>query len=432
MGLREAIEHGDYDAVFQSLYPGTPIMHTRDRWTQVVGGYASVFGENDKLSLFSAPGRIEIGGNHTDHQHGCVLAAAVSLDVIAAAAPNDTNKINIHSEGFLPYSIDLSELSTSADEYGESSALVRGIADQFYETVCPVSGFDAYIASDVPAGSGLSSSAAFEVLIGTIVNSMFNDGKSTPQEIARIGQYAENVFFGKPSGLMDQTASAVGGAVAIDFADPDNPLIERIAVGLDDYRICITATGGDHSDLTGEYASIPEEMSAVAEIFGEKWLRDVPPSHFFERLADVRATLGDRAALRGFHFFAENERAQAEADALKKNDTHAFLRLVAESGRSSLALLQNISIPGAVREQPMALALALSEKLLGSRGATRVHGGGFAGTILAFVPINALESYTAGMETITGKATCRVVSIRSAGGVCLAPIVTPEYQHPDN
>ena len=360
--------------------------------------------------------------NHTDHQHGRVLAASVDLDVIALAAPNGTNTVRVLSEGFEMDVVDLDRLTPVEEEANHSASLIRGVCAAFAAKGWPVRGFDAYTTSAVLKGSGLSSSAAFEVLIGNIANHLFAGGAESPVTIAQIGQYAENVFFGKPSGLLDQMASSVGGVVAMDFADPAAPVVRPLSLDLagQGYALCIVDTGADHADLTGEYAAIPAEMKAVAAALGGQVLRDVPKESFYNALPALRKELGDRAVLRAFHFYADDERAALQADALAAGEFDRYLRLVSESGVSSFNYLQNVfcrSKPA--EEQPVAVALALAGTLLAGRGAHRVHGGGFAGTIQAYVPLDFVPAFKAGMEALLGEGMCHVVSIRPVGGVHL-------------
>ena len=371
--------------------------------------------------VFSAPGRTELSGNHTDHQHGRVLAAAVDLDTRATVAKNDLGCLRILSEGYPLCRVALDDLARKPEETGTTAALIRGVAARFVQLGATLSGVDAYVTSTVLPGSGLSSSAAFEVLIGTILNRLFCGGRFTPVQIAQIGQWAENVYFGKPCGLMDQTASAVGGVVAIDFQDPAAPQVRRLDADLHalGYALCILDSGADHAALTDEYAAILAEMNAAAAVFGKTCLRDVAETDFYARLGEVRRAAGDRAALRAMHFFDDDRRVARQADALARGDFDEFLRLVSESGRSSWLYLQDVVPLGATRGQHMALALALAEKLLGGRGACRVHGGGFAGTIQAFVPLDALEHFRRGMEAVLGAGSCHILSVRPEGGVLL-------------
>ena len=369
--------------------------------------------------LFSAPGRTEIGGNHTDHQLGRVLAGAVSLETVAAVAVNGENVIRVLSEGYPLCEIALDDLAIRPEEFGTTAALIRGVA----AGTGLRKGFDAYICSTVLPGSGLSSSAAFEVLLGTIASQLSGAGLNAV-EIAQLGQKVENEYFGKPCGLMDQMASSVGGIITIDFADPAKPVIEHLELDLAalGYALCIIDSGADHADLTDEYAAIPREMKAVAAVFGKSVLREVDEDAFFARLGEVRAAAGDRAALRAMHFFADNRRVAEQVAALRSGDFDAFLRLVNESGRSSWLYLQNVVPTGATVHQELAAALALAAKLLNGRGACRVHGGGFAGTIQAFVPLDLLESFRAGMEAALGEGSCHVLSIRPEGGILLEEV----------
>lgn len=371
--------------------------------------------------IFSAPGRTEIGGNHTDHQHGCVLAAAVNLETMAEVTPNDSDCIRIQSDGYSPVLVELNDLSIHPDEVNTTAALVRGVAAAFARRGAKLKGFDAVVHSTVLPGSGLSSSAAFEVLIGTICNELFFEGQLSAVEIAQIGQYAENVYFGKPSGLMDQMASSVGGMVYMDFADPQKPKIEQIQVDLQEmgYALCIVDSGADHANLTDEYAAIPAELSKLCAFFGKQYLRDVCEVEFLKALPKLRKVVSDRAVLRAIHIFQENKRVVQQAKALKNGDMEAFLRLVNESGKSSWTYLQNITPTGAVERQEMGIALAMCDMLLHGRGAYRVHGGGFAGTVQAFVPVTMLDDFVSDMNTVLGQGSCHVLRIRPQGGLRL-------------
>ncbi len=365
---------------------------------------------------FSAPGRTEIGGNHTDHQLGRVLAAAVELDTRAAVRVNGTNTIRLQSEGYPLCLICLDELDPKPEETGTTAALIRGVAAKFAQFGCRLRGFDAYVTSTVLPGSGLSSSAAFEVLMGTIFNALFFDGKLTAREIAVIGQYAENVYFGKPCGLMDQMASAVGGLVAIDFSGPEVRPVD-FDFSTCGHTLCIIDTGASHADLTSEYAAIPGELKEISNFFGQEVLSQVPEADFCAALPALRQRCGDRAVLRAIHFYRENQRVSRQIDALERGDFGAFLELVKESGRSSYMYLQNVIVSGATENQEVALTLALCEGLLAGRGACRVHGGGFAGTVQAFVPNNLLPDFRSGMEAVLGRNSCHIVNIRSQGGM---------------
>ena len=369
-------------------------------------------------AFFSAPGRTEIGGNHTDHQHGKVLAAAINLDTKAAVSRNKDGVIRVKSEGFDYFEINLDCLEPIESEKGTTRALVRGIAARITQLGHTVTGFDAYITSSVLPGSGLSSSAAFEVLIGTIINELDNCGL-TAVEIAQIGQYAENVFFGKPCGLMDQTASSVGNIITIDFADTANPVVQPIDVDFSAFghSLCIIDSGADHADLTEEYAAITGELKKLCACYGKNYLREIPEEEFYRRLAETRKNVGDRAVLRAIHIYEDNKRVDGEIDALENGDFDSFLRLVNESGRSSWMLLQNVTPTGYTDDQAVAFALTVCEKLLHGRGACRVHGGGFAGTIQAFVPNDMLKQFKEEIEAYLGTGRCHVLNIRPRGGI---------------
>lgn len=419
----EQLSKGTYDAVLSYLYGEKALSAQKERYSRAINEFEKQFGIEREISLFSAPGRTEVCGNHTDHQHGRVLAAGVNLDVIGAASKNSDNVIRIQSKGYPLDTIDLNDLSIQDSEKNSAAALIRGIASRFQQLGYQIGGFDAYTTSDVLKGSGLSSSAAFETLIGVMFNELFADGKVTPVEIAQIGQYAENEYFGKPCGLMDQTASSVGGFVTIDFVSLHEPMVKKLSVDFEKYghKLCIVDTGGNHADLTGDYASVPEEMKTVAHEFGKQVLRQVDSQIFYQNIAKVRAACSDRAVLRAFHFFADNERVLQEVRALESGDFETFKNLVIESGRSSFMYLQNVYTCKNPDEQGLSLGLALSEQLLAGRGAWRVHGGGFAGTIQCFVPEDLLECYRDTMETVFGAGTCHVLSIRPVGGVKVSP-----------
>ena len=379
-------------------------------------GFGAAFGGQPE-GYFSAPGRTEISGNHTDHQRGCVLAAAVDLHTRAAVRANGTQTIRVQSQGYPLTEVMLTELSPVESEKNTTAALIRGVAAGFSQLGCPVGGFDAYVESSVLPGSGLSSSAAFEVLMGTIINHLFYDGEATQPQVAQIGQCAENVFFGKPSGLMDQMASAVGGMVHIDFADKENPVITPLQADFSGYALCIIDSGADHADLTDEYAAIPTEMGTVSRYFGKEVLREVSEEEFYVNLPALREQCGDRAVLRCLHIFNENRRVAKQVEALEKGNFDSFLQLVTESGRSSWVYLQNVLTTGATQNQAVAVALALCEKYLAGRGAYRVHGGGFAGTVQAWVPQDMVETFRENVEKTLGKGTCHILSVRALGGV---------------
>lgn len=367
---------------------------------------------------FSAPGRTEIGGNHTDHQHGCVLAAAVNLETVAQVRLNDLGRIRVWSEGYPPVEIGLEDLSVRPEERNTTGALVRGVAAVFAGKGANLRGFDARVRSSVLPGSGLSSSAAFEVLLGTIFNHLFYEEKCTPVEIAQICQWVENHYFGKPCGLMDQMASSVGNMVFMDFADPARPVVERVDFDFASagHALCIIDSGADHADLTGEYAAIPGELKQLCALFGKTVLREIPEEVFFQKLPEIRRQVPDRAILRAIHIYQENRRVVAQVRALREGDFDRFLALVTESGRSSWMYLQNVYPAGTVERQAVAVALALCDTLLQGRGAFRVHGGGFAGTVQAFVPVDLLGTFRAGVERVLGPGSCHVLSIHPQGG----------------
>ncbi len=384
--------------------------------TALLQHFSQVFQTNARY-IFSAPGRTELGGNHTDHQHGCVLAAAVNLETVAAVAENGTRTVRIQSEGYPMCSVSLDELSVDPSLFGSTQALIRGVIAKFVQLGHEIRGFDAYVCSTVLPGSGLSSSAAFEVLIGTILNGLFHCGR-TAVEIAQFGQYAENVYFGKPCGLMDQMASSVGNIISIDFARQDQPVITPIPFDFaaSGHALCIIDSGADHADLTDAYAAIPGELKNVCHFFGKEYLRDIPEEEFYVNLPTLRPLVGDRAILRAIHVYVDNKRVQKQVEALNAGDFDAFLALVCASGQSSWMYLQNVIPAGNTQHQELALSLALAAHLLEGRGACRVHGGGFAGTIQAFVPNDLLERFRSGMEAVLGAGSCHVLSIRKDGG----------------
>ena len=404
------------------LYSPQQLPSQINRYRSLLAGLTETFGPCNQAAVFSAPGRTEICGNHTDHQHGLVLAGSIDLDVIAAVAPNGENVIRIQSEGFPMDIVELDSLEVREEERNTSAALIRGVAAWFQSQGCKLEGFNAYTTSTVFKGSGLSSSAAFEVLLGNIFNELFFDGQCSPARIAQTGQYAENVFFGKPSGLLDQMASSVGGMVTIDFQDNASPVVERLDFDFSSagHALCIIDSGADHADLTGEYAAVTQELKEVCAYFGKNVLREVPEADFFTALPELRRKAGDRAALRAIHVYEENRRVAGQAAALKQGDFESFLQLVKRSGLSSWRFLQNVAPAGYTHHQEVALALALCERLLEGRGACRVHGGGFAGTIQAFVPLDMLVRFQTEMEKVLGAKSCHVLTIRPVGGIRLA------------
>ncbi|WP_418748098.1 galactokinase [Frisingicoccus sp.] len=418
--LLKGLDSGLYDDRLKEIYVDETLLpYQKERYGKAVKEYREVFGEGE-IELYSAPGRSEVGGNHTDHQNGMVLATSVNLDAIAVVGWNEENCIRLISEGYDMVTIQLSDLSQKAQEEGTSAALIRGMAAGLSEHGYPVSrGFNAYVMSDVLIGAGLSSSAAFEVIIGTIVSGLFYGMKIDPVEIAGLAQYAENNYFGKPCGLMDQMACSVGGLIHIDFKEPKAPIVNKVDVDFDAYHysLCIVDTKGSHSDLTDDYAQIPFEMKAVAACFGKKVLREVDKEEFMRRIPEVQRVCGDRAVVRALHFYGENERARAEAEALASGKFEKFLRLVEESGNSSCEFLQNVYSPGRVREQGISVGLAVSKSILGSHGVCRVHGGGFAGTIQAFVQNDFVETYRCVLDSVFGEGSCHVLKVRPYGGI---------------
>ena len=420
---KQELSDGVHAARLASLYCCAPAETASEaaRYAAVLDGLEKTFGSHAEAGLYSAPGRTEIGGNHTDHQHGRVLAGSVNIDMIAAAAPNDKNQLRVQSEGYDLCVIDLNDLEARKEEENTTASLLRGECAAFTQRGAKLAGLDVYISSNVPKGSGVSSSAAFEVLIGVILNDCFMTEKVSPIAIAQIGQWAENVYFGKPCGLMDQMASSVGNIITIDFASPAKPVVEPVAVDFSKagLALCILDSGADHADLTDEYAAIPAECRAVAAVCGGEVLRDVPFETFLAKLPECRRQCGDRAVLRAFHVYADNDRVAKQVAALHDGDFGAFLSLVNESGCSSWEYLQNVIPAGYKEHQEVGVTIAAAKHLLGDKGAVRVHGGGFAGTVQAFVPVEMLDEFKAGMEAILGEGRCHVLSIRPEGGAVL-------------
>ena len=417
-----ALESGAFDSALAALYPADARPRQRERYAGLVRDFAARFGEDGEILLFSAPGRTELGGNHTDHQGGHVLAGSVDLDIIAAVRRNDSGVIRLQSDGFPPDTVSLHTLTPVPEETGTSAALLRGIAARFTQLGYPVTGFDACTVSDVLRGSGLSSSAAFEVLVGRICSQLFAGGAVDAVQIAQIGQYAENVYFGKPCGLMDQMACAVGGVIAIDFAG-DSPVITRADADPYEagYALCILDSGADHADLTDAYAAIPAEMGAVARALGANVLSGTEPAAFFRRLPELRKRCGDRAVLRAMHFYRDDARVMRQIGCLQSGDFEGFLREVTASGHSSAQLLQNVCTYTDPAAQAVALTIALCEEQLQGRGAVRVHGGGFAGTVQAYVPLEILGVFRESTEAVLGPGHCHVLHIRGTGAVMLTP-----------
>ena len=420
--LEACLEQLSFEETLIRLYGREGKDRARTRCLEAAEGFRQTFGYPAQ-ALFSAPGRTELGGNHTDHQRGCVLAAAVDLDILAASAVTDSGVIRVLSQGYPMTEVSLRELTPQEGEKNTSAALIRGVASRMQELGCALRGrgLDVYMTSTVPKGSGLSSSAAFEVLLGTMLNELLWERHCTPVELAQIGQYAENVFFGKPCGLMDQMASSVGGVVSIDFENTAHPAVEQLDVDLHayGYALCILDSGAGHEDLTNEYSAITNELRAVCRVFDKEVLREVPEEAFLAELPKVRAAAGDRAVNRAFHVYAENRRALAEKEALRQGDFDKFLALVRESGRSSAMYLQNVIPTGSTAAQELMVTIALCERILEGRGAVRVHGGGFGGTAQAFVPLDMLDTFKKATEAALGQDCCHVVMIRPAGGVRL-------------
>ena len=420
---KQELSDGVHAARLASLYCCSPAETASEaaRYTAVLDGLEKTFGSHAEAGLYSAPGRTEIGGNHTDHQHGRVLAGSVNIDMIAAAAPNDKNQLRVQSEGYDLCVIDLNDLEARKEEENTTAALLRGECAAFTQRGAKLAGLDVYVSSNVPKGSGVSSSAAFEVLIGVILNDCFMTEKVSPIAIAQIGQWAENVYFGKPCGLMDQMASSVGNIITIDFADPAHPDVEPVQVDFSKagLALCILDSCADHADLTDEYAAVPAECRAVAAVCGGEVLRDVPFDTFLAKLPECRKQCGDRAVLRAFHFYADNDRVAQQVAALRGGDFDAFLQLVTASGDSSWEYLQNVIPAGYKEHQEMGVTIAAAKHYLQGKGAVRVHGGGFAGTAQAFVPVDMLADFKAHMEAILGEGRCHVLSIRPEGGAVL-------------
>ena len=419
--MRENLTAGKYDDNFNYVYKPEDVSAQKERYIRVSKEFDEIYGTGKKVAVFSAPGRSEIGGNHTDHNHGKVIAAGVDLDAVAVASITDDNIIRVKSEGYNMDTIILDDLSVKHVETGHSASLIRGICKAFKDRGYNIGGFCAATASDVKSGSGLSSSAAFEVLICTILNHLYNGGNIDPVEIAKISQYAENAYFGKPCGLMDQMACSVGSFIKIDFKDPELPLINKIDFDFSSagHALCIIDTGADHSDLTDDYAAVREEMEAVAGVFGKKVLREIDRAEFEENLAKVREKTNDRAILRAKHFFNENDRVDSQAEALLNGDFEEFKNLIIESGRSSFMYNQNVYTSKYPTHQAVSLALAICDDELKGSGAWRVHGGGFAGTVQAFVPMDKLDSFKSKICSVFGEKACYVLKVRPVGGMMM-------------
>ncbi len=417
--LAEEVNSKEFRQRLQDIYVDAEMITSQvRRYQEAIQRYEELFGEQE-AELYSAPGRSEVGGNHTDHQHGKALAASVNLDAIAVAGKTQENVIKLLSDGYPMIIVELKDLEARKEEKGTSVGLIRGMAYGLKKNGHQVGGFCAYVTSNVLNGAGLSSSAAFEVLVGTILSGLYNDMKISPVEIAKVAQYAENVYFGKPCGLLDQMASSVGGLIHIDFAVPHNPAVKKVDVDFGSYHhsLCITDTKGSHADLTDDYALIPQEMKKVAQFFQKEFLREVDPEEFYRNIPKIRKICGDRPVLRALHFFEENKRVERETAALQEGNFQEFLKNVKESGNSSFKYLQNIYTNKDVQNQNISIGLAISDSILSDQGANRVHGGGFAGTIQAFVPDDFVEKYRKTMDGVYGVGSCHVLKVRPFGGI---------------
>ena len=414
--LVKYIEEGKLDERLQDIY--FEVNNQKERYVSLLKRFMDKYGDVE-ASIYSAPGRSEIGGNHTDHQHGKVLAGAINLDMLCVVSFTEDNVVELISEGFEIKPVDISDTSIHEDEKGTSESIIRGVVASFVSRGKKVSGFKGMMVSEVLGGSGLSSSAAFESLVGSIFSYGLNEGSVDAIEIAKIGQYAENVYFGKPCGLMDQTACSVGGFVYIDFAN--EPVVKPLSFDMSKtgYSLCIVDTKGSHADLTPEYGAIPSEMKEIARYFGKEYLNDINVDDFYASLKELHMLGNDRSLLRAYHFVNENARVVKQAEALENNDFEGFLKLVKESGNSSYKYLQNVYAVNDVHKQEVALGIALAEHLLGDRGVVRVHGGGFAGTIQAYVRNEDVVTFKEAMNNLFGEGAVYTLSIRKHGGICV-------------
>ncbi len=414
--IKSNIQAGKYDKDFLMLYGETEM--ARARYSDSLDEFEKLYGDSDNIRIFSAPGRTEVGGNHTDHQHGSVVAGGVDMDVIAIVAENDDNTIRVKSKGYDMDVVTVGDYEIKEKEIGRAISLIRGICFKFTELGFKLGGFNAYTTSNVLKGSGLSSSAAFETLLGNIMNGLFANKALAPIELAKIGQFAERDYFGKPCGLLDQMASSIGGFTYADFNNPQEPITEKINLDIRDYgyTLCVVDTGGNHANLTQDYADITIECKQISNALGVEFLRDADVDKFYDNMASLRKEFGERAVLRAFHFFNEQQRVLDQREALLKGDFKAFLKLVNESGQSSFDYLQNLYSTTAVKEQGLSLAIALTKKFLGDDGACRVHGGGFAGTIQCYIPAERMADYKTMIEKVYGENSCSVLAIRPVGG----------------
>lgn len=419
--LVSSINEGKLDSTLIDLYGEEALSSQKERYTSILNKAKDAYGD-EEANIFSAPGRTEVGGNHTDHQLGRVIAASLNLDVVACVIPTSDNTVTYSSEGYSVKPVDVSDIEIHQDEKNSTEALIRGVAAGLNKRGYKAGGFKCYAESDVINGGGMSSSAAFEVLLGTIQNYLYNDDKVSSEDIAKIGQYAENVYFMKASGLLDQMACSVGSFAFMDFKDPENPIVEKVPFNPADYGydLIITDVKASHADLSDEYSKVPEEMKAVAKLLGKEVLCDVTMEQLFSKVKEIREKCGDRAFLRAYHFINETKRAQDEAEALKAKDIDTFMKLVRESGHSSWMYLQNISVGSMPNAQAVAIGLAISEEIIGEEGAYRVHGGGFAGTIQGFVKKETTPKFIETMENTFGKGCCYILRIRNVGGTKIA------------
>ncbi len=417
--LLEEFAANQHQARLQEIYVDKGVLgYQNGRYQEAIRKYEELYGAGE-VELYSAAGRSEVGGNHTDHQHGEVLAASINLDAIAVVGKTGGQEIKLLSDGYPMITVDLSQLEKREAEEGTSAGLIRGMAHGLKKNGHEIGGFQAFVTSDVLNGAGMSSSAAFEVLVGTILSGLYNGMSISPVEIAQVAQYAENVYFGKPCGLMDQMACSVGGLIHIDFADPGQPIVEKVDVDFSAYghSLCITDTKGSHADLTDDYAMIPQEMKKVAGFFGKEYLREVEPEEFYKNIPGIRKECGDRPVLRALHFFEEDKRVRQEVAALQDGDFQGFLDTVQASGDSSFKYLQNIYTNKDVQNQSVSMGLALSSTILPGHGVSRVHGGGFAGTIQAFVADDFVEEYRQALDYLYGEGSCHVLKVRPFGGI---------------
>lgn len=414
-----AIKSGEMDSKLKAVYVSDEeVAKQRERYIDLINDFVELFGNDRDIIITSAPGRTEVCGNHTDHNNGKVLAASINLDAVAVCSVNNENTVRVKSKGHAMNVVDITKLLPDEEEFGHSTGMVRGVVSKINDLGFKIGGFDAVTTSDVMGGSGLSSSAAFEVLLGTTVSYLFNDGNIDPVDIAKVAQYSENVFFGKPCGLLDQMASSVGTFVTIDFKSTEKPVIDKVSYDFakSGHSLCIVDTGGNHSDLTDDYAAVRGEMESVAQALGKKVLREISFDDFKKAVPSLVGKVNDRAIIRAYHFYNENLRVEKAVNALLNNDFDTFKEVIIESGKSSYMYNQNVYTPKNPTEQKLSLALCVSEDILKGKGAYRVHGGGFAGTIQAFVPNDILGEYKQSMEDIFGEGSCHVLIIRPVGG----------------